>query len=163
MRVRIKEFTIFSLIIVFTAVLVGCGASETQGNPAKAPSAYNIGAQIKASIDLSEMEELSGSQKLQRLYDISSEDIEEYWIMTPSSNIKAREIVIIKAKDSDKVDDIVGKLEARIDRQANSFKDYIPEEYFLIQDSVLKSRDNFVLLVISEDPEAVEKIFDGFF
>lgn len=163
MRVRIKEFTIFSLIIVFTAVLVGCGASETQGNSAKAPSAYNIGAQIKASIDLSEMEELSGSQKLQRLYDISSEDIEEYWIMTPSSNIKAREIVIIKAKDSDKVDDIVGKLEARIDRQANSFKDYIPEEYFLIQDSVLKSRDNFVLLVISEDPEAVEKIFDSFF
>lgn len=163
MRVRIKEFTIFSLIIVFTAVLVGCGASEIQSNSAKAPSAYNIGAQIKASIDLSEMEELSGSQKLQRLYDISSEDIEEYWIMTPSSNIKAREIVIIKAKDSDKVDDIVGKLEARIDRQANSFKDYIPEEYFLIQDSVLKSRDNFVLLVISEDPEAVEKIFDGFF
>lgn len=155
-----KLFTVLGMILIIAA-LSGCSPSEKH-EPPKAPAVSDIAAKIQETVDLSEMNEADG-QKLTRLYGINSEDVEEYWIMVPGSNIKAQEIAVIKAKDSDKAEEIVEKLQARVERQANSFKDYIPDEYFLIQNHVLKSQGNYVFLVISEESDEAEKIFDSFF
>ncbi|PGL73878.1 DUF4358 domain-containing protein, partial [Bacillus thuringiensis] len=43
------------------------------------------------------------------------------------------------------------------------FKDYLPDEYFLIEKHVLKTKDNYILLAISKDADKVEKTFDKIF
>lgn len=62
-----------------------------------------------------------------------------------------------------KIDSIKEKISHRIEIQAKNFKDYLPDEYFLIEKHVLKSKDNYILFIISEDADVIEDIFDRSF
>ncbi len=86
------------------------------------------------------------------------EDLEDFILYTPSTNIEANEIAILKVKDSNKIDDIKDKLMKRAEKQGDVFKDYLPDEYFLIEKYVLKAKDNYILFIISEDVETIEDI-----
>ena len=157
---RLKDIfysTILCSLIIFT--LTSCSSGKSTD---KNVSIKDIDEKIKESVDISNMN-LGDSEKLQKLYDINSEDLEDFMLYTPSTNIEANEIAIMKVKDSSKIDDIKGKISARIDSQSVNFKDYLPDEYYLIDKHVLKVRDNYILFAISEDAGKIEKIFDESF
>ncbi|WP_142335352.1 DUF4358 domain-containing protein, partial [Bacillus toyonensis] len=58
------------------------------------------------------------------------------------------------------VKNIKEKILSRIEKKSKSFKDYLPDEYFLIEKHVLKTKDNYILLAISKDADKIEKTFD---
>lgn len=144
-------------LIIFT--LTSCSSNKSTD---KNISIKDIDEKIKKSVDISNMN-VGDSEKLKKLYDISSEDLEDFMLYTPSTNIEANEIAIMKVKDSSKVNDIKARISARIDSQTVNFKDYLPEEYYLIEKHVLKVRDNYIIFAISDDAEKIEKIFDESF
>lgn len=148
---------ILSSIIVL--ILTGCSSKKTTG---RAPSISDIDEKIKETVDISNMD-IGDSKKLEKLYDVDVEDLEDFILYTPSTNIEANEIAILKVKDSNKIDDIKDKLMKRAEKQGDIFKDYLPDEYFLIEKYVLKAKDNYILFIISEDVETIEDIFDEFF
>ncbi|MCF6464294.1 hypothetical protein C3E90_00100 [Clostridium sp. Cult2] len=137
-------------------VLTSCSSkSSTDDNL----SVKDIDDKIKESINLSNME-LGDSDRLEKLYDIDNDDLEEFILYTPKTNIQANEIAIFKVKDSKEIDDITEKITERIEVQSTNFKDYLPEEYYLIENHVLKAKGNFILYAISEEVETIEEIFD---
>lgn len=144
-------------LLVFT--LTGCSSSKPTD---KNVSVKDIDEKIKKSVDISNMN-VGNSEKLKKSYDINSEDLEDFVLYTPSTNIEANEILVMKVKDSSKIDDIKAKISARIDSQVANFKDYLPDEYYLIEKHVLKTKDNYILFVISEDADKIEKTFDESF
>lgn len=156
-----KSFNIKSVITIFVctitlAVLSGCsGKQVTQGNP----SAIEIGEQIGHTTNLEEMKERDNN-KLQKLYNINIDEVESFVLYTAPTNIKADEIAVIKVKDIKNVDNMKEKILNRIEKKSKSFKDYLPEEYFLIEKHVLKTKDNYILLAISKDSDEIEKTFD---
>ncbi|MGW6184753.1 DUF4358 domain-containing protein, partial [Bacillus mycoides] len=79
---------------------------------------------------------------------------------TAPTNIKADEIAVIKLDNTKSVDNIKKKIISRIEKKSKSFKGYLPEEYFLIEKHVLKTKDNYILLAISKDADKIEKTFD---
>ncbi|MGE7926687.1 DUF4358 domain-containing protein [Lysinibacillus xylanilyticus] len=161
MKNLIKSFNIKSVITIFVCtitlvVLSGCsGKQETPDNP----SAIEIGEQIKHTTNLKEMK-VGDTKKLQKLYNINADEVESFVLYTAPTNIKADEIAVIKVKDMKNVDNIKEKISNRIEKKSKSFKDYLPEEYFLIEKHVLKTKDYYILLAISKDSDDIEKTFD---
>ncbi|WP_236910006.1 DUF4358 domain-containing protein [Clostridium sp. Cult3] len=152
----LRNMTIVGLTIV---VLTSCTANKSKGQE---PSIGDIEREIKESVDISDMVQ-SDKEKLEKLYQVDGEDVEDFILYLPSKNIEANELAIIKVKDVDKIDTIEANIASRIEEKSNAFKDYLPDEYYLIEKHVLKTKDNYILFVIWEDGEKIEKIFDESF
>lgn len=151
------KFVITIIVCTITlGALSGCfGKKENVNNL----SATEIGAKIKHVTNLEEMKE-GDSKKLQKLYNIKTDEVESFVLYTAPTNIKADEIAVMKVKDMKNVENIKVKLLNKIEKKSKSFKDYLPDEYFLIEKHVLKTKDNYILLAISKDADKVEKTFD---
>lgn len=156
-----KTFILSLLFLLAIGLFTGCSpSSKEKGIPN--PSVAEIGEAIEKSVDLSDMKQLDDT-RIQRFYDIAPDEVDEFWGLISASNIKAQEVLVIKAKEPTDIDEIKEKVLNRVSEQAESFKDYLPEEYFLIENHVLKVKDNYIFLVISKDADNIEDIFDSFF
>lgn len=154
----------YKLIILFLGcvlMLSGCSSKSTNAKSTSA-SPYDIASKIKDSLNLKEMTQIN-DKKLKKLYNISTDEIDSYCIFVSMSNIKADEIAVIKIKNSKDAQSLKDKIQKRNDAQALSFKDYLPEQYTLIQNHVLKSNGNYILYAVSKDTEKAETTFDSFF
>ncbi|HDR7950552.1 TPA: DUF4358 domain-containing protein [Bacillus toyonensis] len=151
------KFVITIIVCTITlGALSGCfGKKENVNNL----SATEIGEKIKQVANLEEMKK-GDSKKLQKLYNINTDEIESFVLYTAPTNIKADEIATIKVKDMKNVKNIKEKILSRIEKKSKSFKDYLPDEYFLIEKHVLKTKDDYILLAISKDADKIEKTFD---
>lgn len=155
----LRLMSILLFVFVIANFLTGCFSSDTE---TKNPSVKDIGDSIKESVDFSNMVELD-EDRFERIYGVDLNKIEDFFIYVPSSNISASEVAVIKVKDSSDVDYIKDKINMRVEKQAKSFKDYLPEEYYLIDNHILKSKGDYILFVISEDADKIEEIFDNSF
>lgn len=160
MRNFVNKIVMVVILTIVLSTLSACSNPNSQN--AKMPSVQEIGDKISQSVDLSEMIQLD-DKKVQKLYDINPDELDEYWIYISASNISAQEIAVIKVKESSSIESIKDKLSERIEKQSISFKDYLPEEYHLLENHILKTKGNYILLVVSKDADIVEDIFDKSF
>jgi hypothetical protein len=118
---KVRVFTLFMLSAILLVALSGCSSKDNIPNP----SVSEIGEKIAETVDLSDMKELDDN-KLQKLYGINPDKIDEYWGLIPASNINAQEILVIKVKDPADIKQVEEKISERVNEQRESFKDYLP-------------------------------------
>lgn len=159
-KYHFKTFTIMIAILITLSIFTGCNASGKANS--KIPSTTDIVDNIREAVKFPEMVEMDG-KKLEKLYKIQPGTLDGFWGYLAFSNIKADEILIIKVKDSNDVENVRKSINVRIEQQANSFKDYLPNEYHLIQNHVLKTRGNYILFAVSKDADKIEDAFDRSF
>ena len=147
------------LFLLPLSILYGCTDAKV---PTKNPSFDEIMGKISNTVDLSTLKE-ENFAKLKRLYGISRGEIEEFALYRAPSNIKADEIVLIKVKQAEDTDKVKEKILKRVEKQAANFKDYLPEEYYLIEKKVIKVQNNYLLLVVSPDAEKISEAFEQCF
>lgn len=155
-----KKSIIPLLLVFLISIITGCGSS--QKNASKNPSVGDIEAKIKQVSDLSNMKK-GDSSKLKKLYDINSDEIDSFILYTAPSNLKAEELAVIKVKDAKDIDNVKSKISKRVDKQTTSFKDYLPDEYYLIQKNIVKVNGNYICFIISKDAEKISSAFDESF
>ncbi|WP_319802179.1 DUF4358 domain-containing protein [Bacillus thuringiensis] len=157
----LKPFNIkfINTIIVCTITLGALSGCFVKKENVNSLSVTEIGEEIKHATNLEGMKE-GDSKKLQKLYNINPDEVESFVLYTAPTNIKADEIAVIKLDNTKSVDNIKKKIISRIEKKSKSFKGYLPEEYFLIEKHVLKTKDNYILLAISKDADKIEKTFD---
>ncbi len=159
--ILLKSNLLMGLLLTSLCLLIMVGCSQGQGQ-AKNPSVAEIRDQIAASVDISELIEQE-KDELATLYNIDTADVDEAIVYIAPTNLQADELTIIKLKDGADVEEIKELIAQTVEQQANSFKDYLPEEYDLIEKHVLKSKGNYILLAISEKADKIEDIFDKSF
>ncbi|MCM1988743.1 DUF4358 domain-containing protein [Oceanirhabdus seepicola] len=159
---------ILSLAIAFLCVfsLVGCGKEE-----AKVPNVpvKDIVTAIEGEFDLEGLMELDlTSEEMDELsksmiegYGINPEDVEEGIIKCAMINLDARELVILKAKDESKIPDLTAALEKRVETQLQAFENYVVKNYEMVENHLLKTKGNYIILAISEDVEKIDEIFEN--
>jgi len=151
-----KRFFALLIFIFAISVLSGCASEQSDINV----SAIKIEHQMKQSVKLDKLKK-GDAHKLKKLYDLGSEQVEDFLLYTASSNVRADEIVVLKVIDESLIDSVKASIAQRIDAQAVKFKDYRPDEYALLEKHVLKVKSHYVLFVVSADAEQIEKAFDS--
>ncbi len=152
---RVTVIVLVGLVIALS--MTGC--SSTPKSSTKALSMQEIDDTIRQTVDLSNLK-LGDGAKLKKLYDISIEDLDSFVLYLAPSNLKADELLLLKAKSEADLAALKTKIAKRVDKQAIAFKDYLPAEYFLIQKHISKVSGTYVLLVISKNAEQIAEAFD---
>lgn len=153
---KILYFMSTMLIILCLSVFVGC--ADNRAEPSKA-SAEEVGQQIEKAVSLNGMKKRD-INKLQKLYSVESETVEDFVLYTASSNVKADEIFVLKVKETEQVAGVKEKILKRIEEQTVKFKDYRPDEFFLIENHVLAIKGRFILFAVSKDADSIEQAFN---
>lgn len=152
-----KKLCIVLVIIHISIYFTGC--MKTNEASSKNPSVNEIDDKIKQSVDISSLEKADG-EKLQKLYGISPDDIDEFLLYIASTNIKADEIAVFKVKDEKDLENIKNKIEKRVEEQSEDFKDYLPIEYDLLENHIVKCKGRYILFVVSDKSESVLNAFE---
>lgn len=92
-------------------------------------------------------------------YVIDTDLIDEFSIKTPAFNLSSNEIAIVKVKDKKDIAEIKKSMEQRGADVQKMFEQYLPEPYKLAQDYRVVTVGEYVLFLISEKADELEKTF----
>lgn len=161
LKKRSRSMVVLIAMVIFTVgMFTGCSSNKSQ--TAKNPTVKEIDEKIKKAADIANLKQ-GDAAKLKKFYDIDNTELEDFVLYTAPSNIKADEIAILKVKDSNNVSKIKDKVSKRLENQSTSFKDYLPNEYAVIQKNVLKTKGNYIIFVISSDAQKIDNAFEEAF
>ncbi|WP_392486082.1 DUF4358 domain-containing protein [Haloimpatiens sp. FM7315] len=148
-----KKNNLVSIILfsfVFISVLI-LGYSFTE---VKSPKISDIITNVKKNSDLSAMVK-SDKFKLRKLYGINFNKLEDFIFYAPKTNMQANELLIMKVKNQDDIEYLKELVNARIEKQSSSFKNYAPDEYQILENHIFKIRGKYAILVISKNPDKI--------
>lgn len=115
-------------------------------------------AVVAASEDLGSMKE-ADVQMIKRLYNLTPSDYEGVLLYYPTTNMGAEEIFLIKLKDVSQSAAVQEAIQNRTAAQMASFDGYGLTQYAMLENSVTLVEGNYILYVVSPDPEPVRKAF----
>lgn len=93
--------------------------------------------------------------------EVNKEDLEEGVIFGSPIMTRADEIVILKAKDESKVEELKKGLEKENERLVQIWSQYLPDQYEKVQNHILKTKGKYLIYIVNENPEDIEAIFDN--
>lgn len=92
-------------------------------------------------------------------FGIQETDWEEFAAVTCGNGISAQEIVLVKAVDEDSAEAVQGKLDDRLESRAAQAKDYLPEEYEIIQACETTRHGVYVSMIVHPEHEELEELY----
>lgn len=149
-----RKSLMYMLGIFVLNIMQGCAFIQT-----KSPKVSEIIDSIKNTTDLSIMEK-GNKNKLRKYYGISTKKIEEFELYIPKTNMEANEILILKVKNQEDIDEIKEKIEKRIESQSDSFRSYAPNQYELLENNKLDVKGKYIIYIASKDVDKISKCID---
>ena len=92
-------------------------------------------------------------------FGIQETDWEEFAAVTCGNGISAQEIVLVKAVDEDSAETVQEKLDDRLESRAAQAKDYLPEEYEIIQACETTRHGVYVSMIVHPEHEELEELY----
>lgn len=159
-RRRAKPGSIVLRILAFAAVLATVGFLYTQTIQDRQSSASfdSVRSAVLQTLDLADMQE-ADAQMVRRLYGFAPSEVDGCLLYYPSTNMGARELLIVKLSDLSQQKSISDAIQTRKQTQMNSFEGYGVEQYALLSDSIVEVQGNYILFVVHEDAAAAAQAF----
>lgn len=155
-RIFTVSITFLLTVFMFTA-MTACSGGE-----AKTPAVADIVSAITEQYPIDEdMTQVTSENIISNTYGFESDEYSDLAIYLKSSGVEMDEITIIKASDSSRVSGIKEKLENHLNNQLVSTKDYLPEQYAIIEKCSVVTKGDYVCLIISENADDMVKIFEN--
>lgn len=121
-----------------------------------------IKSDLEKNINLN-LVNIGDEKTLKNLYYINKNDIEDFISYAPKSNMEIEEILILKVKESADISEIKSKISKRLQKQGESFKNYRPEKYNIIENAVLEEEGQYLIFIVSENVSSIHKIIKNKF
>ena len=147
-------------IAAFAAVLATVVFLYTQVMQDRVSSADfdDVSRAVLDQLDLDEMQP-ADAQMIRRLYGFAPSEMDGCTLYYPSTNMGARELLLVKLSDLSQQKAVTAAITARRQTQMNSFEGYGIEQYDLLEHSVLEVQGNYILFVVHEKADAVRQAF----
>ena len=147
-------------IAAFSAVLATVVFLYTQVMQDRVSSASfdDVSRAVLDQLDLDEMQP-ADAQMIRRLYGFAPSEMDGCTLYYPSTNMGARELLLVKLSDLSQQKAVTAAITARRQTQMNSFEGYGIEQYDLLEHSVLEVQGNYILFVVHEKADAVRQAF----
>jgi len=181
-----KRISGLFVLFCFLLFAVGCGNSEVQQE--NAASEVNleemltsikeqIAADYKASgveeeilvdgnlqgfneVNLMDTDSESSSMVYIEKLKLKPEQLAEGFILVPMMNVKSDEIILLKAKDKEQVENLKEILEAEKRSQIETWERYLPDQYEKVKNNIIKTNGQYLLYVTYDFPEKIVQIFE---
>lgn len=144
------------LFILALCTLPAC-SEKTQTS-----SLPDVMTQIEKQVDMQNMLELS-KEDLQANYGIEQKDVKQFAAIVDATGIKADEIILLEGTDSAASNRIKEKLDSRYKQKAIELKDYLPEQYAILEKGSVKQKGNYISMIISPNADIFEKAYSESF
>lgn len=149
-----KKLIALLLAAVMVFPLSACGQKKI---------AYDVAATADKLVQTisfeDEMSELPESM-LPKLYNIEEQTLTAAKVYV-STGATAEEVAVFEAKTSNDAKTIENAAKARIEKQKNSFRDYVPEEMPKLENPVIVTEGNYVILCVSNQNDKAKEIINS--
>lgn len=144
------------------SVAEGAGREENAGSgeTAQAKPVEDIYKEIEQGVELVSPVKM-GDGFITNYYGIEPEKLEEYVFVMSEEATSAETVVIMKVKDGADVENMCAALQVVVDEKRSEMENYLPEQFAIVDKSSVKSKGNYVYLVISEQADAILQVIEG--
>lgn len=147
-----KVISLVSVFVLCLALVCGCGAKEVKLD--------DVLTQINSQYSLS-LNTLDGVDKLNRYYNIDTNDVKQFAAEINQDNNAPIEIVLIEANDADSAKRVANALNSRYNSIYSQYSSYTPEKLDMVKGCKVTTDGNFVSLIVADDASAMLDIYNG--
>jgi len=127
-----------------------------------APSTGDIVSTMLDQVEQPALMEMSADQVADS-YGIDTKLLDDFTVKSPLMNVKTNEIAVFKVKKAKDVETVKKGIKTRAEAVQKSFEHYLPDQYENAKNYKIVVKDNYVLFLISESSEDLEKAFNAAF
>ncbi len=151
-----------ALTLVVALLLAGC-TQQQPTDPKKEVDIATLADDMLAALTVDdEMMEID-QQTITNLYEYDSESIAAFKVYASASMSTANEVAVFKAATEEDVEFIEEMLSYRVQTQKFNYENYVPAEMVKIENAQVMKSGLYVALVVSDNPEPAQKVFQGAF
>lgn len=148
-----------AVIIILAIAVAGCTTKKEEA--VQVPVA-DIMAKLKESAEFPPMAEeidLKADVDMAGKLHIDPAQLAEGQMLKAMISVKADEIIVLKAADEKYIADLKQALEEEGAAQETQWGTYLPDQYEIVKNRIIKQEGVYLALIISEKAEDVEKAF----
>ncbi len=154
---KMKKAVVAGLAAMMVIGLAGCG----NGNADVDIDPVALADDMKASVTFQDQLSEVALDKVLALYGIDAEIVDSGKAYL-STNATAEEIAVIKAKTAEDVDTIKTAVQNRVAAQLQSFQSYNANEVPKLENPVIETAGNCVILCVCDDKGEAEAVIDTY-
>lgn len=94
-------------------------------------------------------------------YGMDTDALEEYVFSISEDAAQAETVIIMKVKDAGDTAEIADALQEVVEEKKEEMRDYIPEQFAIVEKSEVVTKDNYVWLVISENEDRITSVIEN--
>lgn len=94
-----------------------------------------------------------------RNFGLNAADYSGVMYYSSEFSISAEEVLLIRVKSEDQIQDVVDAIDNRLESRKNDFEGYAPEQVKLLEDAQQSIRGKYIFLAVSSDAEKYLKEF----
>ena len=138
----IMKYVVFLFIIVFVVVLM----MYTSGSSKSFDEARQS---VEAALDTESLTEQEASV-FKRNFGLNAADYTGVMYYSTGANISAEEILLIKVRSEDQIQEVTNAIDERVESRINDFEGYAPDEVKLLEDARQSVRGTYIFFAASE-------------
>ena len=147
--------TILFLLTLCTTIFLCAGCEKSTPKEADLSQIMEM---VKQEMTNTQMMELS-AEDLMPNYGIETKDVKQFAAYIDSTGTKGDEILLFEGIDDSAANRIEEKLNNRYHQKEIEMKDYLPEEYAILQKCKVEREGNFVALIVSPQYKDFEEMY----
>lgn len=147
------------LAVALTLLISGCGSKK---NEVASVPVMDIVTAIQEKTVMNgptDTVNLKENSDVAKMLSISSEDIAEGVYVKAMINIRADELIVLKAADESSVARLKKALEDEGTAQENNWSTYLPDQYEIVKNRIIKQEGPYLMLFIGAKPDVAEQTF----
>ena len=146
---------LLTMSVLLLLGITACGGVKTaEVDVAQVMEEMREAHPIQGSLQLTDTDMLN-------FYGIDTDTLESYSAEMAADGITANEVVLVKAKDEESAKTVETKLQNRLDARRNEFKNYLPDQYAVVEKSEVKRDGVYVRLIMSPYQDELAELYDS--
>ncbi len=137
-------------------------AAETTAAPKPAASAGEIAQAVLEAVPINSSFEKKKESLEDYFDDLDVNTLADQSYFICASGAYPDEVAVFKFNSADDAQKAVPAIEARLEYQKSTYKDYTPEEYYKLEDAVIEQRGEWIIYTVTSDNTKAKEIALGF-
>lgn len=161
---QVKKMILGFLALAMMVSFAACTNNNTDGGQTANEPSKSFGEmaeELSGEIEAATME--ADETILKDIYHLDLDKVEEAKAYMAMMNVHADDLVLVKAKSEEDAKAVEESLKQRNADSVETWKQYLPEQYELVQNYKLERKGNYVFYVVSEKADDLAKKFQSYF